>query len=126
MATQYQSKLSAAERQKRERYLAATVVTCIAAAVIFGVMHVVKLGANRMADMKDRATYDLADMKDHLRAAGEDIARHRDHETQKKAQKVYQWSELQALLTAEQWQELDAMVTIPAGDFLNGYRFRAR
>jgi len=112
--------LSPAERQKRQRYLAATVITCIAAAVVFGVIHVVKLGANRMADMKDRATYDLADMDDHLRAAGEDIARHRDHETLKKAQKVYQWSELEALLTPEQWQELDAMVSIPAGDFLMG------
>lgn len=120
MTMQYQSNLTPVERRKRERYLAATVITCIAAAVVFGVMHVVKLGANRMADMKDRATYDLADMKDHLRAAGEDIARHRDHESKKKADKVYQWSELQALLTDEQWQELSAMVTVPSGEFLMG------
>jgi formylglycine-generating enzyme required for sulfatase activity len=120
MTKQYQSMLSASERQKRQRYLAATVITCIAAAVIFGVLHVVKLGANRMADMKDRATYDLADMDDHLRAAGEDIARHRDHESLKKAQKVYQWSELEALLSTEKWQELSSMVSIPAGDFLMG------
>jgi iron(II)-dependent oxidoreductase len=120
MSMQYQSNLTPDERRKRERYLAATVITCIAAAVVFGVLHVVKLGANRMADMKDRATYDLADMKDHLRAAGEDIARHRDHESRKKAEKIYQWNELEALLTAEQWQELASMVTIPAGDFLMG------
>lgn len=120
MATQYDSNLSASDRKKRERYLAATVITCISAAVIFGVIHVVQLGANRMADMRDRATYDLADMKDHLRAAGEDIALHRDHETRKQAEKVYQWNELEALLTADQWQELDVMITIPAGEFLMG------
>ncbi|HEC18734.1 MAG TPA: formylglycine-generating enzyme family protein [Gammaproteobacteria bacterium] len=120
MQTQYHAKLTAEERQKRERYLAATVITCIAAAVVFGVLHVVKLGSNRMADMRDRATYDLADMKDHLRAAGEDIARHRDHESQTKAQKVYAWNELDSLLTPAQWKELEAVVTIPAGEFLMG------
>ena len=120
MAAQYQSNISVGERKKRERYLAATVITCIAAAVVFGVMHVVKLGANRMADMKNRATYDLTDMKDHMRAAGEDIARHRDNESLKQAEKVYQLTDLDALLTKEQWQELDAQVTIPAGDFLMG------
>jgi formylglycine-generating enzyme required for sulfatase activity len=120
MPIQYQSNLSDSDRQKRQRYLGATVITCIAAAVVFGVLHVVKLGANRMADMKDRATYDLADMGNRLRAAGEDIARHRDHESLKKAEKVYQWGELEALLTADQWQELATMVTIPAGDFLMG------
>jgi len=116
----YQSKLTPQEQQKRERYLAATVITCIAAAMVFGAMHVVKLGANRMADMRDRATYDLADMKDHIRAAGEDIERHRRHETQKKALKTYEWNELEALLPAEQWAELASEIIIPAGDFLMG------
>ena len=116
----YQTKLTPAEQQKRERYLAATVITCIAVAMVFGAMHVVKLGANRMSDMRDRATYDLADMKDHIRAAGEDIERHRRHETQKQATKIYEWNELEALLTAEQWADLTAEVTIPAGPFLMG------
>ncbi|MCF6336652.1 MAG: formylglycine-generating enzyme family protein [Gammaproteobacteria bacterium] len=120
MPVQYRSNMSASERRKRERYLAATVITCISAAVIFGVIHVVQLGANRMDDMKARITYDLADMKDHIRAAGEDITRHRIHESKKRAQKVYQWNELEALLTTEQWQELASMVTIPAGEFLMG------
>lgn len=120
MEPRYQAKLSASERKKRERYLAATVITCIAAAVVFGVLHVVKLGANRMADMKDRATYDLQDMEDHMRAAGEDIARHRDNESLKVAEKVYEWNELEALLPEAQWKELEAMVTIPAGNFLMG------
>lgn len=116
----YHAKLTPQEQQKRERYLAATVITCIAAAMVFGALHVVKLGANRMADMKDRATYDLADMGDHLRAAGEDIARHRDHESQKQATKVYAWNEVEALLTAEQWADLASEITIPAGPFLMG------
>ncbi len=80
----------------------------------------VKLGANRMADMKQRATYDLEDMDDHMRAAGEDIARHRDNESMEKAGKVYQGNELSALLTEDQWQEFGKMVTIPAGEFLMG------
>ena len=120
MSAQYQSNLSESERKKRKQYLAATTITCIAAAMVFGVLHVVKLGSNRMADMRDRATYDLAEMKDHIRAAGEDIARHRDHETKQKADKVYQWKELEALLSPEQWQELSTMVSIPAGEFLMG------
>ena len=100
----HQSNLTPQQREQRERYLAATVITCIALAVVFGVLHVVKLGANRMADMKDRATYDLAEMKDHIRAAGEDIARHRDHEMKQKAEFTYAWNELEALLTQEQWR----------------------
>ena len=110
----YQVKLSPREQHKRERYLAATIISCIAAAMVFGAMHVVKLGANRMADMKDRATYDLADMKDHLRAAGEDIERHRIHKSQKQATKTYAWNEVEALLTAEQWSDLDSVITMPA------------
>jgi iron(II)-dependent oxidoreductase len=116
----YQSKVGPKEREKRQRYLAATVITCIAAAMVFGVLHVVKLGANRMADMKSRATYDLAEMGDHVRAAGEDIARHRDHESKQRAEKVYAWNELEALLSKEQWADLSAMILIPEGPFLMG------
>lgn len=115
-----QVNLTPAEQQKRQRYLSATIISCIAAAMIFGAFHVVKLGANRMADMRDRATYDLADLKDHLRAAGEDIERHRIHEEQKKASITYAWNELEALLTTEQWSELEAVINIPAGPFLMG------
>ncbi|MDT8384023.1 MAG: SUMF1/EgtB/PvdO family nonheme iron enzyme [Gammaproteobacteria bacterium] len=116
----YQIKLTSQEQQKRERYLAATIITCIAAAMVFGALHVVKLGANRMADMKDRATYDLADMKDHIRAAGEDIERHRHHESQKQATRTYAWNEVEALLTPEQWADISTEVSIPAGPFLMG------
>jgi len=88
--------------------------------MIFGVAHVVKLGSYRMDDMKNRATYDLSEMKDHVRAAGEDIIRHREHEMKKKAEKTYAWNEIESLLTTEQWDELNKSVVIPAGPFEMG------
>ena len=91
--------LDPAEQQRRKRYLAATVITCISAAMIFGVIHVVKLGANRMADMRAKASYDLKDEHKHIRAAGEDIILHQLHEQQKKAERTYQLSEVEALIT---------------------------
>jgi len=120
MKMQYQSAVSPEEREKRKRYLAATAITCIAAAMVFGVVHVVKLGSNRMDDMRDRATYDLADMHDHIRAAGEDITRHREHEARTRVARTYALEELDALLSPEQWAELATMITIPAGPFLMG------
>jgi formylglycine-generating enzyme required for sulfatase activity len=116
----YHFTINPAEQQKRKRYLSATIVTCLAAAMIFGALHVVELGANRMADMRDRATYDVADMHEHIRAAGEDIERHRLHETQKKAEQTYVWNEVEALLSAQQWAEIAGQVNIPAGPFLMG------
>jgi iron(II)-dependent oxidoreductase len=112
--------LSPEERERRKRYLAATIVTCLAAAMVFGIVHVVQLGANRMADMRAKASYDLKDMHKHIRAAGEDIERHKRHEMQKKAEKIYAYQEVQALLAPEQWQEIDTMVEIPAGWFVMG------
>ena len=120
MGTRYQSNISPQEREKRQRYLAATIITCIAIAMVFGVMHVVKLGSNRMDDMKDRATYDLSEMHEHIRAAGEEITKQREHEMQKKAERTYAWNELESLLTDRQWKELDEMVLIPAGPFKMG------
>jgi len=66
----YQSRISPEQKKLKQRVLAATVITCIALAMVAGTLHVVQLGANRMADMRDRATYDLSEMKDRLRAAG--------------------------------------------------------
>jgi len=119
-AGKYQSNISPAEQQKRQRYLSATIITCITVAMVFGAFHVVDLGSNRMADMRDRATYDLAELKDHLRAAGEDIERHRIHEEQQKAETTYAWSELEALLTEEEWSDLTSLIRIPAGPFIMG------
>ena len=111
------------EQQKRKRYFTATVVTCIALAMIFGVIHVVKLGADRMEDMRSKAGYDLDDMSKHIRAAGEDIQKHRQHELQKKAENTYAADELRALLPAGQWVEIDSQVEIPAGEFIMGTNY---
>ncbi len=116
----YQSRISPEQKKLKQRVLAATVITCIALAMVAGTLHVVQLGANRMADMRDRATYDLSEMKDRLRAAGEDITRHREHKKQQQAETTYAWNELEALLTPEQWAMLDEMIQIPAGPFSMG------
>jgi len=114
--------LSEGEIRKRKLYLQATLVTCLSAAMVFGILHVVKLGANRMNDMKANASYNLEDESKHIRAAGEDIVAHQVHESQKQAEsdKVYELSSLDALLPKEKWTELDIMVTVPAGEFQMG------
>lgn len=112
--------LSKTDQQKRKRYLHATLVTCVALAIVGGALHVVKLGSNRMLDMRSKATYDLADMPNRTRAAGEDITRHQRHEVGKMKVESYSQQDLSALLKPEQWQVLDAMVTVPAGTFIMG------
>lgn len=112
--------LTEAERQKRRRYLHATLVTCVAAAVIGGSAHVVELGSKRMFEMRSKATYDLADMPNRMRAAGEDITLHQRHEVGKVKVDLYSEQELAALLKPEQWRELDSMVSVPAGPFIMG------
>lgn len=112
--------LSEEERRKRKRYLHATLVTCVAVAIIGGAIHVVELGSNRMFEMRSKATYDLADMPNRMRAAGEDITRHQRHEVGKMQVDPYSEQQLLALLKPEQWQALDVMVTIPAGPFIMG------
>ena len=112
--------LTEQQRLIRKRYLVATLITCIALAMVFGAMHVVKLGANRMSDMRARAAYDLKDEQKHIRAAGEDITLHEKHESQKQAESTYLLAEIQALLTPEQWQDIDTQIFIPAGEFKMG------
>jgi iron(II)-dependent oxidoreductase len=109
-----------ADLQRKKRYLAATIVTCIALVVIGGSLHVVKLGSIRMGEMRALATYDLKEESARIRAAGEDIALHEENEKRKNEAVGYSVAEAESLLTKEQWQELDSMVTIPAGKFLMG------
>lgn len=112
--------LTEEQRSLRKRYLVATLITCIALAMIFGALHVVKLGANRMNDMRAKAAYDLEDEHQHIRAAGEDIILHEQHESKKKADSTYALAEVESLLTPEQWAEVDTIIEIPEGDFLMG------
>ena len=112
--------LSDSERAKRKRYLSATLVTCTALAMVGGSYHVVELGAARMADMRAKATYDLSEERDRIRAAGEDIVRHERHESGRASIKKYTPEEVAALLPEDVWQDIDTTVTIPAGEFLMG------
>ena len=112
--------LSENERAKRKRYLSATLVTCAALAMVGGSYHVVELGAARMADMRAKATYDLAEEKDRIRAAGEDIVRHQRHESGRAVIKEYTPAEVAALLPEDVWQDIDTVISVPAGEFLMG------
>ncbi len=103
------------ERERKRRYLGATIITCIALAMVFGAFHVAKLGSNRLDDMRARATYDLSEEALHIRAAGEDIARHERHETIQAAAQTYGIEEVNGLLNANDWKELNSMIVIPAG-----------
>ena len=118
----YNPRFQLTEKQRlvRKRYLIATLITCIAAAMVFGALHVVKLGSNRMADMRAKASYDLKDEHKHIRAAGEDIKLQEIHESQEKAQSTYQLAEVTALLKPEQWEEIELMMEVPAGEFIMG------
>jgi len=109
-----------AERQRRKRYLNATLVTCVALAMIGGTVHVLKLGMNRMTDMRDRSSYEVSDMTSHIRAAGEDIMLHRDNEHELVALDKYSQTEVDALLSKDQWAEIDSMIIVPAGSFFMG------
>ena len=107
-------------RAKRKRYLNATLVTCAALAMLGGSIHVVMLGANRMAEMRDMSTYNAKDISARIRAAGEDIQLHRENEHPEGKVATYTVAEAEALLSAKQWHELGTMITIPAGDFIMG------
>lgn len=109
------------EEQKRRKYfLGATLISCIALAMVFGTVHVVQLGSNRMADMRSKAGYDLKDEHKHIRAAGEDIELHKKHETSQRASVTYSSAEVNALLSPEKWQEIESLIKIPAGNFQMG------
>lgn len=112
--------LSEEARRLRKRYLAATLVTCAAAAMVGGAVHVVMLGANRMDEMRGKAGYDLAEESSRIRAAGEEIQRHDLHEYGNVVKVGYTAEEVEALLTPEQWQELATTIEIPAGSFRMG------
>jgi gamma-glutamyl hercynylcysteine S-oxide synthase len=111
--------LTPEERARRRRYLTATIITCVVLMVVGGSLHVVQLGANRMADMRNAATYDLKEEQSRIRAAGEDIVLHMKHEAAQN-HTGYTPDEAERLLTKDRWAELDSMVQIPAGAFLMG------
>lgn len=117
---QNRRQLSDKERAKRKRFLSATLVTCAGLAVVGGSYHVVELGANRMAEMRSKVTYDIDDMHDRIRAAGEDVTLHERHEANTAVIAPYSLAEVLALLPADEWAEIETLITIPAGEFMMG------
>lgn len=112
--------LTAEDRARRKRYLSATLITCVVLSLIGGTLHVVQLGANRMADMRKAATYDLKEENARIRAAGEDISLHKAHEADKSRATGYSVVEVESLLSKDDWAELNSMVQISAGSFIMG------
>jgi iron(II)-dependent oxidoreductase len=108
------------ERLRRKRYLAATMITCVVVVMVGSAIHVVKLGAGRMEDMRKLATYDLKEESTRIRAAGEDITLHEKHEAGKASNIGYTVVEAERLLSKDQWAELDSMIEIPSGAFVMG------
>jgi iron(II)-dependent oxidoreductase len=104
----------------RKRIVGATFITCIVVAFVGGTIHVLKLGSNRIEEMRSMASYNAADETKHIRAAGEDITLHREHEQGTLYKGTYTVAEAKSLLTPAQWREVRSMVTVPAGDFIMG------
>ncbi len=111
--------LSPRQRAIRKRFLAAVVITCIAAVMVGGGLHVMSLGEARLAQMRSKAGYDVSEVSKHIRAAGEDLARHSENE-HGNVHAAYTKAGVQALLDDKTWKELDTMVTVPAGPFTMG------
>jgi iron(II)-dependent oxidoreductase len=116
----YKPASSTGDRHTKKRYFFATLVTCAAAAMIGGAVHVVMLGANRMSEMRDKAGYDLAEEKDHIRAAGEDLILADENEWGNPQVVPYSPEDVEDLLTPEQWREVETTILIPAGSFMMG------
>ncbi len=110
--------LTRGARAKRMRYLVATIVTCIALVMLGGSWHVINLGANRMEEMRSKATYDVSAMHTRIRAAGEEAVRRAGEA--KVPMSLYRPQEVEALLSPVQWAEIEATVEIPASEFIMG------
>lgn len=88
--------------------------------MVGGTMHVVRLGASRMDDMRKLATYDVNEEGKRVRAAGEDITLQREHEGGINQAAGYTAAEADSLLSQQDWAEIDSVVTVPAGSFAMG------
>jgi iron(II)-dependent oxidoreductase len=112
--------ISDREKRKRKRLLMATLISCITLAMIGGSLHVMELGSMRMKEMQAKSSYDVSDMEQHVRAAGEEAHLQIKHEDAGGDTGSYSEAEAAALLSDEQWQDLSWMIRIPAGVFVMG------
>jgi len=112
--------ISAQEKRRRKGLLMATLITCITLAMVGGSLHVMKLGSMRMEEMQAKSSYDVANMDEHVRAAGEEVHLQTKHEDTGGNTSGYTEGEAAELLSDEQWRDLAWMITIPAGVFVMG------
>lgn len=112
--------VSARDLARRKTFLGATIVTCVVLTFLGATVHVLQLGANRMHDMRGKATYDESQVSTHLRAAGEEFYRHVKSEYMPSNGAAYTIQEAESLLKPEQWQDVATTVVIPAGEFVMG------
>lgn len=111
---------SAADLVRRKRYLSATFIICFVLLAAGITLYVVNQGFDRMGEMRSSATYDLIDESSHIRAAGEDLVLHSEHEAEKNNAAGYSATEVESLLSKEEWLEIESMVLIPEGVFSMG------
>jgi len=112
--------VSGKEKKRRKRLAMAVLLTCVAAAMIGGSLHVMELGLMRMDEMRGKISYDIAEVDQHIRAAGEDIRIQEKHEARRGEKQAYSEAALKDLLAPDVWLELNKMVHIPAGVFEMG------
>ncbi len=112
--------ISEKELKKRKNLAMAVLITCVAAAMIGGSLHVIELGAMRMDEMRGKVSYDIAEVEDHIRAAGEDIRIQAAHEARENDKQAYSIESLKTLLSSDVKKELDQMVFVEAGRFEMG------
>ena len=114
------SPLTNEERLIRKRYIGATFVTCVVLALVGGAIHVVKLGANRMAELKSSAAFDLNNEHERIQAAGEALFHNQQHEHRALHNVTYTMEQAEGSLPDKQWVELEKVVVVPAGEFVMG------
>jgi len=112
--------ISEADKRQRKRWLTATLVVCITIAMVGGSLHVMKLGSMRMDEMRGKAGYDVSEMHDHIRAAGEEVYLQEANEKYGAGSQTYTPGEAKALLRDGQWHDVLWMIDIPAGVFTMG------
>lgn len=112
--------LSKEQLFKRRKFLGATFVSLLVVSLVFGTVHVLSLGSNRMQQMRDQAAYDLSEESNKIRAAGEDLFRTDDHDKGRSHKVSYTVEEAHALLSVEQKTLLDQMAIVEAGEFTMG------
>lgn len=112
--------ITESQKRQRKRWLMATLIVCVTVAMVGGSLHVMKLGSMRLNEMQAKASYDVEDMHQHIRAAGEEIYIQEKNEKLGKDVVSYTVEQARDLLSEEQWRDVNWMIEIPAGTFIMG------